>query len=362
MGIIKKETKIGDLYISDKTYNMALDYNGELVSDQQRIVKLLDENRVPIKAQFEVTQKCNFDCYYCYEKSLRTRKDMTLEEIKRAIDILDDLGVAFIELTGGEPLVRKEILEILKYINSKNFIISIITNGYNLTEEIAEELAKGQVFHIRLSLLAANENKCDELTKVKGSFQKTVNAARILKKYNIKFVMTSVITNQNINEYDEYKELEKELGIKIGFGMNVAATLTGFDEVREYELKQSDVDDLEKYIIDNGKVDVTREFICSGGKSKLAVDNQGNIIPCVKCREVVGNILEDDFYEVWESDKLREVREQKLTRTDVCLKCNKRNVCEAYCPAEYRYYSNDEDRCNTANLVYSTLEKRRNMI
>lgn len=357
MGIVERRLSIGKLYVSNKTYKMALEYKGELISDQQEVLRILCEHRIPINVQFEITQKCNFDCYYCYEKNLRSSKEINLEQVKNILDQLEAMGILFVELTGGEPLVRKEFLEILRYMNQKGFFISIITNGSCLTEEMAKEMANGNVASIRLSLLAGEENVCDKLTNVQGSFQKTIGAAKLLKKYNIPFTLTSVITKENVNLYEEYKQLEEELGIKISYGMNVGTTLTGYDPVKQYELTMEHAKMLEPFIKTNGKVDNNAEYICGAGKCKFAIDNQGNIIPCAKSRSIIGNILEEKFEDIWNSERLKRVLEQELTRNEKCLKCEKRNYCEAFCPALYHCYSSDEERCSAANLIYQLISK-----
>lgn len=154
MSIIERKNKFGVLYISDKNLKIALNYNGELISDQSKVWDIIEENRIPVKAQFEITEKCNFNCYYCYAKNLRKEDNLITEQVKKVIDKLYEMGVVIIELTGGEPLVREDFIEIIRYINEKEFIISMITNSSNFNEDIIGELEKCRVSSIRVSLLA----------------------------------------------------------------------------------------------------------------------------------------------------------------------------------------------------------------
>ncbi|QSX05394.1 hypothetical protein JYG23_12020 [Sedimentibacter sp. zth1] len=64
MSIIKKETSLGLLYYSDITYRYLLYYNGKIINDEAQVERLFEDNRIPFRVQFEITEKCNFSCYY----------------------------------------------------------------------------------------------------------------------------------------------------------------------------------------------------------------------------------------------------------------------------------------------------------
>lgn len=357
MGLIERQTSIGTLYASNKTGKMALEINDEVISDKDEVVKILTENRIPFKAEFEITEKCNFDCYYCFAKSLRNRKDLSTEEMKKVIDHLDRIGIIFLDITGGEPMARRDFLEILKYINDKGFIVRLITNGSWLTNEIIEELKRGHTQSIRLSLLAPTEEVCDKLTKVKGSFKKTMKAAKMLMDSKLNFYISSVITRENVKLYNEYDALERKLGISISYELDVGPTFTGYSDVKEYGLTKEDLDDIRQFAKTREYNNASEKF-CDAGRSKFCVDNQGNLLPCMKIRKEMGNLLTESFEEIWEGEKLNAVTNKQLKRNPKCMKCEKHEYCPAFCPAMHDLYDDEKTRCRSASVIHSLLTCR----
>lgn len=171
------------------------------------------------------------------------------------------------------------------------------------------------------------------------------------------FYVSSVLTNENIGLYEEYKKIEDLLSIEIAYGIDVGASFNGYEEVRKYELQSEHIKSLEKFINMEIGSNVNNELRCSAGKSKIAIDSQGNVMPCIKVRKKVGNILKDNIDEIWNSNKLIEITKNELVRDEKCNNCNKKSYCEAYCPAEYALYENDIDRCKTAKFIAAILNK-----
>jgi radical SAM protein with 4Fe4S-binding SPASM domain len=357
VGLIERKTSIGTLYASNKTGRMALEINDEVISDQDEVIKILNDNRIPFKIEFEITEKCNFDCYYCFAKSLRNRKDLSTEEMKKIIDELERIGIIFLDITGGEPMARKDFLEILRYINDKGFIVRLITNGSWLNDEIIKELQRGHTETIRLSLLAPTEEVCDKLTRVKGSFKKTIEAAKMLKESDLNFYISSVITRENVKLYNEYDALERELGMLISYELDVGPTFTGYSDVKEYGLTKEDLEDIRQFGKTRNYVNGS-EKLCDAGRSKFCVDNQGNLLPCMKIRKEMGNLLTESFEDIWEGEKLKKVITKQLTRNPKCLKCEKHEHCPAFCPAMHDLYDDEKTRCRSASIMHTLLTCR----
>lgn len=356
MSIIKKETSLGMFYYSDITFKYLLEHNGNVIKDEIEIEKLFLENRVPLRVQFEITEKCNFSCYYCYAEPLRGQEDLKLGDIKLIIDKLDAIGVVFLELTGGEVLSRNDFLDILKYINTKKIIVSIFTNASQLNDEIIKEFKKGNINHISTSLLAPNEKLCDELTGRKGSFKSIINGIKLLKESNIKFSVNSPLTNPNIGMLNEYRELEEELGIKIDTSINLCATFDGYEKVKKYSLDESNIGQLQGFFpAFVGYKDLHIKNICSALKSKFAIDCSGNILPCLKYREKIGNILFDNIISIWNSDSALSTYKKIYDISDECQSCEKKRYCK-YCPGMLLYYNNKSDYCLNADLIKNMCE------
>lgn len=347
MGMIIRRIRDGVLYISDKSYNMAYECEGNIVTKQDEVWESLGRKRIPVKVQWEITAHCNYHCYYCYAESLRTRQDLSLDAVKAVIDRLSEIGIIFVELTGGEPLSRPDILEILSYLNEKGFIVSILTNGSFLTEQMVQILAKGRTKMVTLSLLAPTKECCDRLTGTEGSLDSVIRTVEMLRKYHIRYTLVSTITKQNVKLWEEYKCLEQKLRTKIMFSIDVMPAFSGYESVSSFALTGEDIGFLECFL----SKDMKLSSQCEAGTAKFAITNQGEFLPCLKCRNAVGNILIDTFETIWNSEQLERILKQHLSRQKKCDVCDKKDYCQAYCPAIYAMYEREEDRCISADIL-----------
>lgn len=351
MKLLKRYFDFGCVYVNTKNNRIAIENNGKIISDKEEVFDFLTEKRIPVSATLEITGRCNFECYYCYAKSLTKNKDLSLDQIKEIIDKIYDAGVVFLDLTGGETLLRKDFIEIVKYINNKGFIVSIFSNGSLFTQEIIDELKKGYLAQINISLLAPNKALFDKLTGRIGNFDKLLNGINLLKQNEIKFILASSITNENICLYDEFNEFKEKHDVKIRFAYDVGPTFEGYDQVKNYAIKDEQVENLKKFFggniesIKNGR----RKYKCSAAQVNFAITSEGNILPCMKLRKEIGNILEEDFNEIWNSSKMMEIINKTIKRNDKCGKCKKYDYC-FYCPGEIEMFSDIEQKCRSTEL------------
>ena len=128
----------------------------EWFADQWRQRKL-----APQYVQWICTYKCNFKCPHCGTAAGTAREDeLKTDEILKAVDSLSELGWKIFSVTGGEPLLRGDIFEVLSHAKKKGMAIGIVTNGY-VTEEYAEQLRNVKLDSVLVSIdgYAANHEK-----------------------------------------------------------------------------------------------------------------------------------------------------------------------------------------------------------
>lgn len=352
MDLLKRKVNFGYIYVNTKNFKMGLDYHGRMITDEKEVGEILQRERIPISATFEITEKCNFDCYYCYAKSLKNQNDLDTDQIKQILDKLKKTGIIFLNITGGEVLARKDILEILKYINEQKFILGVFTNGSLLTKEIIDELKSGYVKIINISLIAPTEEQFDKLSGKIGNFKKFISGLDLLKNNNLKFNVVTTLTSENIDLYDAFENFMRNYNTKIRFTYDVGPTFEGYDMIENYAVKKSQIENLKKFYgknIENMKKNI-REYGCSAGQSNFAITNQGKVLPCMKFRKEVGNILDSNFDDIWESDEMKGIIKNELKRHEKCNKCEKRDYC-LYCPGEVRMYEDISSKCKSAEIL-----------
>ncbi len=159
-----------------------------------------------------VTWQCNLRCEYCYP-FLPLDNEPSLPEIKRKIDKIAHEGNMQLFINGGEPLIRKDFLEIVRYASEKPLAVVIQTNGTLMTPEIADRLKELNVMQVELNLLAAERNLHDSITGIKGSFAKTLSAAKLLKNKGIGVIFNTVLMKKNQEQISKLRRLSKNLDI-----------------------------------------------------------------------------------------------------------------------------------------------------
>ncbi len=170
----------------------------------------------PIVAQWEITYNCNFKCKYCnvWRNKNNKMKELSLDEIKDIIDQLDRIGVIWITFTGGEPLLKKELPEIIKYCSEKGIITLVNDNGSLLKRKLPE--LKDCLNSISVSIDSPDERINDDLRGVKGAFKKAFSAAIKSKDY-IKTVVNMTVTSNSLNSLEKMVALCRKKGLKVEF-------------------------------------------------------------------------------------------------------------------------------------------------
>ena len=175
-------------------------------------MSLLDQFSRPINyLRVSVTDRCDLRCVYCMKEKmtfLPKNEILTLEEIERLCDNFIDMGVNKIRLTGGEPLVRKDIIKLIKQLNLKKNKtnlkeITLTTNG-TLLKKYAKDLKKNGIDRINVSLDTINKKKYNEITRF-GNLEKVIIGIKEAKKNNIDIKINTVVI-KNFNE-DELENL-----------------------------------------------------------------------------------------------------------------------------------------------------------
>ena len=188
-------------------------------------MSLLDQFSRPINyLRVSVTDRCDLRCVYCMKENmtfLPKNEILTLEEIERLCDNFIELGVSKIRLTGGEPLVRKDILKLIKQLNLKKNNtnlkeITLTTNG-TLLAKYAKELKEGGINRINVSLDTINQEKYYEITRF-GNLEKVFKGIEEAKKNNIDIKINTVaIKNFNEDELEKLIIWSNQLKIDITF-------------------------------------------------------------------------------------------------------------------------------------------------
>lgn len=325
------------------------------------ILKSMDDKPVyrgPVIAHLAITHACNMNCKYCSVKDMHSKiKDgLSTEEYKKIIDKLVDIGAFQIGLTGGEPTTRKDLVELTRYIASKNVACNLTTNGFNVPEKLVIELKEAGLTQVQISL-DSYKKEIHEKYRTEGSFDRAIETAKLFKKYGFIVGVDTVVTNDNLDDLEKFMDFLEENGFD---GLTIIKLKQGHLDLETFKKQVPDYDKyaevIDKICRRNGNLEVTIDCSsvanlcktltleeqnkihsagCPAGHSLISIAPNGDMFPCAALtneKYKIGNILTDDLEKVWnESPLLKNLRGIKNKIEGKCKTCSKLDVCRGGC-------------------------------
>jgi len=314
----------------------------------------------PVLSEFSVTWSCNLDCKFCY-RSWKHSPELTTLEAKRVIWMIKNQAkLPFISFTGGEPLLRKDIFKLIKYARSIGLKVNLISNGTLINSSVAKKLKKAGLGSAQISLESPFPEIHDELTRVKGSWESTVNGIKNLLSEGIYVHTNTTINKRNMESMLEYPRFVSSMGIK-KFSANLIIPVGEAKKHRNLWIRYQEIGDfLEEMKVRSSQYGV--EFVwysplpyciynpvakglgaksCAACHGLLSVDPQGNMLPCSSYPLKVGNILEHGFDKVWFSEEAMEFRNMGYL-PERCKHCAFKEICAGACPLYWKAWGTEE--------------------
>jgi len=176
------------------------------------LVRSLTPNR-PYHVQWMVTRKCNYRCEGCNVWREQDTKELSTDEIKRGLDMLRELGVIEVVISGGNPLLREDINEIIEYA-SRFFITTVYDNGSMAAEKID---ALRNADFVAISIDSLDPRKNDHIKGVKGAWKKAMQAVEKLHMEGIRVSVTPTISQFNLYEIIDFTNYFLQKGIPVWY-------------------------------------------------------------------------------------------------------------------------------------------------
>lgn len=221
---------------------------------------------------WNTTQRCNLNCRHCYSKSqdIHYNGELNTEEAFHFIDSLADFGVPVLLFSGGEPLMRGDLFELIAYTRSRGIRAVISTNGTRINDEIALKMKKAGLSYVGVSLDGLSATN-DMFRGSKGAFDRALKGIRACREAGVKVGLRFTITQQNANELPGIFELiEKENIPRICF-YHLVYTGRG-ENLTDQDLNHIETRKIVDYIIDS-----TDKLHRSGNNVEvLTVDNHAD--------------------------------------------------------------------------------------
>lgn len=285
--------------------------------------------------RMSVTDRCNLNCIYCHnEGSTGTTGEMSVETISNIVHVAADFGVNRLKISGGEPLLRKDLEDILVSLPPLKDV-SMTTNGV-LLQERALSLKNAGLDRVNISLDSLNEGSYRHITKCKdGVFRKVIGGIHAAVDVGLTPVKLNMVLLKDVNE----SEVEAMLSFVRGFQGEVILQLIQLMDFRDVACYHADVDEIEKelelkagcvqvrelhhrkkYLIDGAEVEFVRpvdntEFCANC--NRLRVTSDGKLRPCLLVNDGLVDVshasVEDmpDLFRLAVSRRIPYYRKQK---------------------------------------------------
>jgi MoaA/NifB/PqqE/SkfB family radical SAM enzyme len=271
---------------------------------------LLSDGAGPSHAQIGVTAACPQKCDYCYNKDRRGNA-MDDETIMRTIRDLKALGVFWLGLTGGEPLLNRNLPRIVETAGG-DCAVKLFTTGSTLTRGLASDLKNAGLFSVAVSLDHWIEERHDAARNTRGAFRTALRAIETFRNVEgLHVSVSAVLTKDMLNR----ETVEKYLEFLAGLGIHEAWLSEAKPSSAAFMSESLVVTDEERaMLIDvqdrrNGRVGMTvnylghfedgRHFGCSAGNKMIYVDAFGEVSPCVFIPMTFGNVNGEPVREIY---------------------------------------------------------------
>ncbi len=292
----------------------------------------------PYHVQWMITRKCNYRCRGCNVWREQDTDELSTEEIKKGLDVLKELGVLEIVFSGGNPLLRNDIGEILNYA-SKSFVTTVYDNGSLAVEKI-DKLQ--DVDFVAISLDTMKPETGDYLKGVRGSWQKGLEAIQKLTEKGISVGVSPTISQLNLHEIVDLTGYFAERGVPVWYCLYSYDTPPDLNQVfnigrrrDEFEIKDSETmcqvcDSIVEMKRKNSNILITNKILeavkrlfldgkrlwkCQALRNFFVIDHLGRVAGC-HLRSPVTSVFK--LNEVWNSSRFDELRSQ-YTKCSGCI-------------------------------------------
>lgn len=351
-------------------------------------VKIPQPTCAPVVIVWNITNRCNLNCLHCHQSSVISypERELTTDEAFRIIDRLSDAGLSILTFSGGEPLVRTDIFDVIKRATDNGIYCTIASNGILMKPKIVEKLRQVGVKRVEIGLDGVTAETHDFLRNKQGCFRATVKGIQNCVNYGNfeEIAVTATLYKSNAEEIPQIVDLAESLGatrfylnrlIPAGRGINITHLDVSHDEKRNildylynrfhtsvvngcgiqcyargmtylsrvgYEQSNGQIfhvseafsgyDTMFKKKFDGELSKFVRRFAkgfsgCSAGLTYCGLTAQGDLIPCVPAPIKLGNLLEEDIEDIWANNEtLNNMRDRRNLKGS-CGKCNYNGLC-----------------------------------
>ena len=299
----------------------------------------------PAAGNFELTPRCNFNCKMCYvhlteEEQRRRGKELTTEQWLKIGEDACREGVVFLLLTGGEPTLRPDFMEIMSGLKRMGLLISVNSNGFLLHGELLQRILRDPPHRFNITLYGTSNETYEALCGI-PAYDTVLRNIRALREAGVDVKLNLTLTPQNCGDQASIAAAAKELGAHLqtatylfppvrvtgstAFPQRLSPEAAGKLEANRLQeiLPKQELENLRtKLTLPQETADECR--YCRSGRSSFWLTWDGKLLPCGMLPEPSADVLRVGFSEAWRTirDSMRSLRYPKA-----CAACQYRELC-----------------------------------
>lgn len=283
------------------------------------------------KLDLQITSRCNLHCRHCLWSEFPI-SELNYNEIKGVLSDFKKLGGFLISITGGEPLLHKDISKILKLAREKNFQITISTNGLLIDNQILYNFKKFSVARVIVSL--DGFKKSHEYIRGQDTFNKTIAIIKSLIRNNIEVAVRMMYYKKSIPHFRQFRDFCKNLGVQ----SLITAPITDMGSAnknREVLPSKKELSQYYNYGSDQSilPIECSYKLACRAGKEAVYISSEGDVYPCPLLFDFkLGNIKKRGLVDVYASpNQSFNPIENFNYKNTACGRCPKFSICRGGC-------------------------------
>lgn len=305
------------------------------------------------------TNQCNMYCDHCYrDAGYQAHRELNTTEAKRLIDELVAAGFRIMIFSGGEPLMRPDILELVKYAASVGLRPVFGTNGTLITRSLAEKLRAAGTMGMGISLDSMDKQRHNTFRKYESAWEEAVRGMQNCRSAGLPFQIHTTVLGWNDHELEAITDFAVNMGarahhiffmVPTGRAVNIQENSTRAQEyediIRRVLAKQQRVDIELKPTCAPQFMRIAKEMGietrfrrgCLSGISYCIIGPEGDVQPCAYLNTHLGNVRDMAFGEIWQNHPvLKQLR--SFTYEESCGRCEHNRICGG-CRARAAFYN-----------------------
>jgi len=304
----------------------------------------------PYRLDLAVTYRCNNDCAHCYNARSRTFPEMDTDAWKEVIRIAWAQGIPHIIFTGGEATLRDDLPELIAFAEEQGQITGLLTNGRRLADQnYLEQLVDAGLDHVQITLESCDPQIHNHMVRSPGAWQETVEGIRASLSAGLYLMTNTTLLTENQHTILPTMDFLAEIGVPTvglnsliysGKGRQIGSGLHEDDLPGLLEQVRQAADRHGQRLVwytptqychfDPVQMELGVKS-CSAARYNMCVEPDGSVIPCQSFYSSLGNILEQDWDQIWNHDLALWLRERRYV-PDTCHDCQFLDTCGGGCP------------------------------